>query len=288
MVGLGEVLWDILPEKKEFGGAPANFAYHAKALGGDGWVVSCIGDDSLGVEILDRLDGMDINRQFVALDREHPTGTVSVEIDGDGKPTYIIHEGVAWDFIPQMPGLDEAAAKVDAVCFGSLAQRAPVSQETIGRFLAATKPDCLRIFDINLRQHYYDAETVTAGLEAASVLKLNDEELPVVAWMLQMEGDEPQLLDSLLKRFSLKLVALTKGEKGSVLVAADGRSELDAVGTTISDTVGAGDAFTAVVAVGMMRGLDLETINRHASRVAAYVCSQSGATPHMPEEFNDF
>ena len=281
MVGLGEVLWDILPEKKEFGGAPANFAYHAKTLGGDGWVVSCIGDDPLGNEILGRLDGMDIDRRFVAVDPQRPTGTVSVEIDGDGKPTYIIHEGVAWDFIPQMPGLEEAAAAVDAVCFGSLAQRSPVSRETIGRFLKATGPNCLRIFDINLRQHYYDAETITAGLEVASVLKLNDEELPVVAKLLEIEGDERQMLDTLLKSFSLKLVALTKGEKGSVLVSDSGHSGLDAVKTKIADTVGAGDAFTAVVAVGMMQGLDLETINRQASRVAAYVCSQSGATPDM-------
>ncbi len=288
MVGLGEVLWDVLPTKKEFGGAPANFAYHAKALGGDGWVVSCVGDDPLGSEITERLDAMDIDRQFVAVDREHPTGTVSVEIDDAGKPTYVIHEGVAWDFIPAMAGLDEAAGRVDAVCFGSLAQRSPVSRATIGRFLAATGPDCLRIFDINLRQHYYNLETVSTSLEAANVLKLNDEELPEVARLLNIDGDENQLLQDLLERFELKLAALTKGEKGSLLVAPGRSSEQTAVSTEIADTVGAGDAFTAVVAVGLMRGLDLETINRHASRVAAYVCSQSGATPDMPEQFSKF
>ena len=292
IIGLGEVLWDLLPGGKQFGGAPANFAYHAKAMGAEGVVVSCVGDDDLGREILDRLDGLGLGREYVAVDPKHPTGTVSVELDADGKPDYIIHEPVAWDFIPKGPALDELAAKTDAVGFGSLAQREGVSRATIQHFLAATRPDCLRIFDINLRQHFYNRDTITAGLEAASVLKLNDEELPVVAELLSIEGDESAVLATLIEQFSLRLIALTKGAQGSVLATADERSEHPGFAAEVSksdgaDTVGAGDSFTAVLAMGLLRGLELDTINERANRTACYVCGQAGATPEMPAELTE-
>lgn len=282
VIGLGEVLWDLFPEGKQFGGAPANFAYHAKCLGAEGFVVSAVGNDELGREILDRLDALGLNRQFVAVDEAHPTGTVSVELDGAGKPRYVIHENVAWDSIPAMPGLMELAQKADAVCFGSLAQRAAGSRKTIRDFLGATQEGCLRILDINLRQRFYDAKTVIRSLELANVLKLNDEELPVLTRLLKISGGEDDVMDALRDRYDLRVIALTKGAHGSVLIGPDGRSVHAGVAAKVVDTVGAGDAFTAALAVGLLRGLDLDDINDHANHVAAYVCSRPGATPEMP------
>ena len=282
VVGLGEVLWDLLPSGKQFGGAPANFAYHAAAQGADAKAVSCVGNDALGEEILARIDALGLSRDTVAIDDAHPTGTVSVELDSHGKPEYIIHTDVAWDFIPQTPDVLTLAATTDAVCYGSLAQRSDVSRETIRAFLAATPPECLRIFDINLRQAFYSAEIIAASLEAAKVLKLNDEELPIVAELLSISGDEAALLASLIERYSLTAIALTKGSKGSLLVSASERSEHPGVSAEIADTVGAGDSFTAVLATGLLRGWDLDTINDRANRVAAFVCTQSGAAPTLP------
>lgn len=285
VIGLGEVLWDLLPDGKQLGGAPANFAYHAKALGADAHVVSSVGDDALGGEILARLDWLGVQRQFVSVDHKHPTGTVSVELDGQGKATYIIHTGVAWDYIPPTPGLLETMRKADAVCFGSLAQRSEVSRATIEACLAATEEQCLRIFDVNLRQHYFNVEVIEAGLQAARVLKLNEEELPVVADLLGIAGEQEDILDALLKKFDLDLIALTRGEKGSLLVAPGQLSAQAAIVGKIIDTVGAGDAFTAALAIGLLQGRNLDAINRCAARLAGYVCSQSGATPEIPEEF---
>ena len=294
VIGLGEVLWDMLPGGKQFGGAPANFAYHVQALGAqalgadtlgvEAYVVSCVGDDDLGHEILDRLAALQLSREHVALSEEHATGTVSVQLDGDGKPDYLIHEPVAWDFIRWSEKLTELAAKAEAVCFGSLAQRSAVSRRTIRDFLAATPDDCLRIFDINLRQHFYNAEAITAALLAAKVLKLNDEELPEVARLLSISGTENEVLGVLCERFRLTLIALTKGEGGSVLFGPQGKSVHPGQKVEVADTVGAGDAFTAVIAIGLIKGLEFDAINACANRVASFVCSRRGATPEMPSE----
>ena len=284
VIGLGEVLWDMLPDGKQFGGAPANFAYHGKALGADAHVVSCVGDDDLGREILDRLDGLQLSHDDVALTDLHPTGTVSVELDADGKPDYVIHEPVAWDVIPWSERLTALAEQTDAVCFGSLAQRSAVSRRTIRDFLAATPGECLRIFDINLRQHYYSGEIITSSLQTANVLKLNDEELPEVARLLSIPGDEEEVLKTLREQFDLTLIALTKGDRGSVLLTADGRSIHAGQPVEVADTVGAGDAFTAVIAMSWMQGRELDAINARANRVASFVCGKNGATPEMPVE----
>ncbi len=289
VVGVGEVLWDMFPEGKKFGGAPANFAYHARMLGADAHVVSCVGADNLGNEILRRLESLGLSRKYVAVDPDHPTGTVSVKVDNHGKPQYVIHEGVAWDYIPSMPWLVELAKRSDAVCFGSLAQRSPDSRATIRDLLAQTPDECLRVFDINFRQHYYNAETVAIGLEAANVLKLNDEELPEVARLLDLADDngdinEDEVLASLLDQCGLKLIALTRGSHGSTLIGPQQRSDHPATPTEIVDTVGAGDSFTAAVTMGLLHDLPLETINERANQVAAFVCSQAGATPEMPEQ----
>jgi fructokinase len=285
MVGLGEILWDILPEGRQLGGAPANFAYHAQALGAKGIVVSCIGDDDLGKEILGCLDEMKLDGRYVVVDGVHPTGTVTVRLDENGKPDYIIHENVAWDFIPSSPALLSLAAETDAVCFGSLCQRSEVSQKTVRSFLTATQPDCIRLFDINIRQSYYNEDVVRTMLELSNVLKLNDEELVIVAGLLGIEGSETDVLSEMVQRYDLSLIALTKGPEGSRLYTGNGDSECEAAPIDrMADTVGAGDAFSAAIATGWLRGDDLDKINAKASRVASFVCSQSGATPPVPDD----
>ena len=285
IVGLGEILWDMLPAGKQLGGAPANFAYHSHALGAKGVVVSCIGDDELGREILDQLDGLDLDSQYIAMDKAHRTGTVTVKLDANGVPDFTIHENVAWDFIPLEAGLLELAARADAVCFGSLCQRLDVSRDTVRRFLKETKPDCLGIFDINIRQSYYSKDIVHKMLETSNVLKLNEDELPLVAELLDIKGSETEVLAELVARYELRLVVLTKGAEGSRLYGKDGDSVCEGIAPEkIADTIGAGDAFTAAVAVGLLNGNGLEQINAHANRVASFVCSQNGATPKLPDE----
>ncbi len=286
-VGLGEALWDLLPEGKQLGGAPANFAYHARMLGADGVIVSRVGDDDLGREILARLAAVNLGGRYIGVDGEHPTGTVSVELDSHGQPDYVIHEGVAWDFIATTPDLTALAATADAVCFGSLCQRSPVSRETIRQFLAATRPECLRIFDINLRQAYYSREIVADMLDVSDVLKLNDDELGVVAEMLSITGDEDDIARRLVDRYSLHLVALTRGRAGSSLYAPGQTARQEGLAVDVADTVGAGDSFTAAVAMGLLRGHDLDRIGEHASRLAGYVCSCNGAMPAIPNELLD-
>lgn len=283
LVGLGEILWDMLPGGKQLGGAPANFAYHAQALGGQGVVVSCIGNDELGKEILSSLDELQLQRQYVSVDNSHPTGTVTVKLDEDGKPDYIIHENVAWDFIPFNSSLSVLAAQTAAVCFGSLCQRSPVSRKTIRSFLAATGADCIRVLDINLRQSYFNREIINTMLELSNVLKLNDEELAVVANLLGITGSETDILSQLAERYALRLIALTRGASGSRLYAQGEDSNHQGFPAQIADTVGAGDSFTAAMTLELLNGKNLDTINKYANRVASFVCSQSGATPKLPD-----
>lgn len=288
VLGLGEVLWYMAPGGKLLSGSPATFAYHAQALGAEAFVVSRVGDDVLGMEILERLDRLQLSRQYVTLDPMHPTGTVSVQLNGQTEPEYIIPRPAAWDFIRPDGNLLWLAERIDAVCFGSLAQRSTVSRSTIRRLLAATREDCLRIFDLNLRQGYYYLETIVNGLALANVLKLNERELPVVAKMLSISERNGDVLTTLLQRYSLKLVALTRGQRGSVLVGPEGHSVHPAMPIDVADTAGAGDAFAAVIAMGMLQGLELGVINEHANRVAGYVCSQHDAMPPMPPELLRF
>jgi len=284
VVGLGEILWDILPDGKQLGGAPTNFAYHSQVLGSNAVIVSCIGSDELGKEILDTLKNLELPADHIAIDSQHPTGTVTVALDARGKPDYEIHENVAWDFIPARANLIALASKADAVCFGTLSQRSKASRKTIRKFLEATRPDCIRIYDINLRRNYYTEQIVDDSLKHAQVLKLNDEELPAVAQMLDITGDEDTLLQTILKRYELKLIVLTKGSEGSVLFA-DGEKSVSKSSDKIeiADTVGAGDAFTAAVTTGLLHGKSLDEINKFANRLAAFVCTQKGATPKVPD-----
>jgi fructokinase len=284
VVGLGEVLWDVFPDGPRFGGAPANFACHAAMLGAGAFMVSRVGKDELGDRAIAALRGHGVNADHVAAGPDFPTGFVRVELDAAGKPIFEITEGVAWDHIPWSDQLGNLAARADAVCFGTLCQRGETSRRTIRRFVEATRPECLRIFDVNLRQHHYNATVVLESLGLAGAVKLNDEELPVVSAICGLEGTEREILEALRDRFNLRLAALTRGPKGAKLLTRSANADCLGFPVEVKDTVGAGDAFTAAMAMGWLRGRNLDTIVRHACGVASFVCSQPGATPAIPAE----
>lgn len=281
-VGLGEVLWDMLPAGRQLGGAPANFAYHAHALGAEARVVSRIGNDALGREILDRLRAIGLSTDGIGVDKSAPTGTVTVEVKPDGQPCFTIHEHVAWDRITADDVSLAFAARADAICFGSLAQRSEPSRNSIRRILAATKPDALRVFDINLRQHFYSRDIIESSLVSANALKLNSDELPVLASMFDLGGDAKSRIAELARRFELRAVALTRGASGSLLLVDGTWSDHSGIRVKVVDAVGAGDAFTATWALGLLADEPLDAINRRANEIAAFVCTQPGATPVYP------
>lgn len=282
VLGVGEVLWDLLPGGAQLGGAPANFACHARALGADAAVVTRVGRDARGREILDRLQALGLPSSLVQVDETRPTGTVSVELEGDGVPRFTIHEGVAWDSLLAPEPALAAAGGADAVCFGSLAQRHEPARSSVQALVAATPAAALRIFDVNLRQQHYSREVVEQSLRLANVLKLNDGELPVLASLFGLDGEAEAQLDALARRFELRLVALTRGGHGSLLRGDAGSSEHPGVPAQVEDTVGAGDAFTAALAMGLLLGWPLDEVNARANEVAAHVCTFAGATPPLP------
>jgi fructokinase len=284
VAGIGELLWDVLPGGRELGGAPGNFAWHVHALGMTGLIVSCVGDDDEGREILERLRALGLRSDHVSVDPAHPTGRSTVSLDASGVPSFHVHEDVAWDFIPFTPTLARVAEEIDAVNFGTLGQRTAVSRGTTRSVLTHTRPDAIRLFDLNLRPPHYTREVIAESLTIASVVKLNESELGVVSRMFGFSKDEPTALNELAEQFALRLVALTRGEKGSVLWANGRTSVHRGFESKVVDTVGAGDAFAAALVVGMLEGFDLDRINEHANRVASYVCSKPGATPELPAE----
>jgi fructokinase len=284
VVGVGEVLWDLLPGGRQLGGAPANFAYHARALGAEAWVVSRVGRDEQGRELLHRLEQLGLATDAVEEDPAAPTGTVTVELRADGQPHYAIHEGVAWDRIAGEAAGRRAVAAADAVCFGTLAQRGELSRRSIRALLKAAPASSLRILDVNLRQDYYSREILEESLALASVLKVNETELARLAEMLGLPGDERGRVAELARRFRLRVVAHTRGEGGSLLHSRGRWSELPGQAVKVADTVGAGDSFTAALALGLLAGWPLDQVHRRASAVAAYVCSQPGGTPELPEK----
>jgi fructokinase len=283
-IGLGEVLWDELPGGRQLGGAPANFAYHAAALGARAQVVSRVGRDPLGAELLARLQQLGLATDTVELDPAAPTGTVTVSLGADGQPGYTIHESVAWDFIAAEPAGLRAVAAADAICFGTLAQRSARSRASIHSLLRQARRDALRIFDVNLRQHYYSRELIEHSLSLANVLKVNETELPLLAALFQLSGNEAAQVAEIARRFALRAVAFTRGGRGSLLYADGITSEHAGQPVQVADTVGAGDSFTAAFALGLLREWPLDTINQRATAIASYVCSQTGATPILPEE----
>jgi fructokinase len=285
ILSVGEVLWDVLPTGSVMGGAAANFAVHARAMGAFSQIVSRVGDDGLGHEILRRLQAMGVDTGFIEIDRTRPTSTVSVTLSGDGQPSYTIHENVAWDAIGASSEVRRAASKADAVCFGTLTQRTAAARASVQKIVASSPMDALRVFDINLRQAFYSRETIETSLNLANALKLNETELPVLAEMFCLRGDDKFKIAVLAERFQLRVVAFTRGADGSSLMVDGEWSEHGGVPAVVRDTVGAGDAFTAALVVGLLDRWPLPAIHQRASEVASFVCSSTGPTPTLPERF---
>lgn len=280
VVGLGEVLWDLFPAGKQLGGAPANFAYITNLLGDRGVIASRVGNDALGLEAQKKLQQIGLDVSHVQHDSLRPTGTVQVQIGPDGDPQYQIAGPVAWDFLQMTTGWAELAGRADAVCFGSLAQRSIPSRKSIHDFLALMSPQSLKVFDANLRQSFYSAQVLRESLAHANVFKLNREELPVVISLLGSSFEnERQAAQWLRQHFSLRLVCITKGAGGSLLVDDNTLHEHRGFKITVADTVGAGDAFTAGLVHHFLRGASLPEMNENANRIGAWVASQIGATP---------
>jgi fructokinase len=318
VVAVGEVLWDLLPSGPELGGAPANFAYHAHALGASSQVITRVGNDDFGREILRRFREMGLPDSNVQTDDAEPTGTARVELSGDGLAHFVIQENVAWDRIALTLEARAVAGSADAICFGSLAQRSKISRNVIQQLIAAAPAEAPRVFDVNLREPFYSRRVIQESLLLANVVKLNDDELPILANMFDLAestlnhsngadsafreennvGAEmrtrvsaPYRIQHQIERmatmFNLRLVALTRGANGSLLYEREDKRWSDCASRPVKvvDTVGAGDSFTAALVMGLLHQIDLDEINSIANEVARYVCSQAGGTPRLPAEF---
>lgn len=285
VLAVGEVLWDVFPDGPRFGGAPANFACACAGLGGANvraYLGSAVGNDELGDEARRRLAERGVDTPHVQTVAAE-TGQVLVSLDAAGKASYRFIDDPAWDHLGATPDLLATAATADVVCFGTLGQRARESRHAVRSVVQSSRPDALRMLDINLRPPHWSADVLLDSLALANVVKLNDEELPQVAGVLGISGDDVAVLGQLLSRFDLRVVALTRGANGSLLLAADStRSELPAEAVTVIDTVGAGDAFTAALALGLAFGHPLDAVHRWAAEIAAFVCTQPGGTPTFP------
>jgi fructokinase len=284
VVGLGELLWDLFPGGKKLGGAPANFAYITTLLGDQGIPASRLGQDDLAKEALRRLAELGLATDFVQQDANYPTGTVKVEVDAAGQPRFEISESVAWDFLEWTPQWKTLANNVDAVCFGSLAQRSPQSLASIRSFVKATRPDAVRIFDVNLRQQFFEVEAIVQSMKLATLVKMNHEELPRIMHLLSLEHRaEESSARRLVELFNLKLICVTRGSGGSLLVSPKTAHSHDGFRVKVADTVGAGDAFTAALVHEYLRGASLGRMNEAANRIGAWVASEAGATPTIKE-----
>ena len=295
VIGLGEALFDCLPTGRKLGGAPANFAYHVSQFGFNSCAISAIGKDELGQEIVDTFNQVGLHYCLPEVD--FPTGTVQVTLDEKGIPQYEICLGVAWDNIPLTPELTDLANHAQAVCFGSLAQRSEVSRATIQHFLESTQKDTLKVFDINLRQRWYNREVIESSLQHCNILKINDEELDIVAPMLLSVTTDPtnliaadkektvRVCRALIELYELKILILTCGTNGSYVITKDKCSFIDTPKVEVADTVGAGDSFTAAFIAKILSGASIQEAHEMAVKVSAYVCTQSGAMPILPKEF---
>ena len=283
IVGLGEALWDVLPEGKKLGGAPANFAYHAGQFGLDTLAISAVGEDQLGDETLSAFEEKGL--KYIMPRVPFPTGTVQVELDAQGVPAYEIREGVAWDNIPFTPEMEKVARSCKAVCWGSLAQRHEVSRNTIHRFLDATPPTCLKIFDINLRQTFYDEEVIRSSLKRCNILKINDEELVTIGRLFGYPGlDMSNKCWLILGKYNLDMLVLTCGVNGSYVFKPGAMTFIETPKVDVADTVGAGDSFTASFCAAILKGLSVSDAHQLAVETSAYVCTCNGAMPRIPAE----
>lgn len=283
---VGELLWDVFPDGPRFGGAPANFACSSAGLSNghaNVTLVSAVGNDELGKSALATLRDRGVDSSFVETN-SFPTGRVDVSLDQHGVASYEFAENCAWDHIECSSELCEDASHADAICFGTLGQRSPVSQHSIRRLVLATPESALRILDVNIRQPYVSDALILESLSLANVLKLNEDELPIIAKLCGCEGSESTMLKSILRRFALRFVALTKGSRGSFLVSDQGENSHTGTRVPVVDTVGAGDAFTASMTLGLLAKHPMTTVLEYADRVASYVCQQAGASPEFPSD----
>ncbi|MDF9830127.1 carbohydrate kinase [Parabacteroides sp. PF5-6] len=276
VVGIGELLWDVFPDRKKAGGAPINFVYHATQMGAEGCAISAVGNDVFGTEIIMELEKNRIGNYIEKV--EHPTGSVLVELD-NGSPTYTIIEGVAWDYLPLTQQAIELVKQADAICFGTLAQRSPVAHETITALLGYAKEEALRFFDINIRQHYYSKELIEASLKKANVFKLNDEELLLLRPMFGLEGSDEEVCRWFMREYGLRYLILTGGSRFSTIYSPEESSTLATPKVTVADTVGAGDSFSGAFVYSILTGRSLREAHQKAVEIAAFVCTQQGAWP---------
>lgn len=280
VVGLGEVLWDVLPERTCLGGAPTNFAYITTLMGDQGIVASRVGQDSQGIEALRRMEELGLDIDHVQTDRQHRTGIVNVQVDGNGQPKFEIAHPVAWDFLEWTQDWQLLAQHADAVCFGSLAQRSETSRATIRRFVGAMPPGTLKVFDVNLRQSYYSPEILADSMKLADIVKLNDDELPKIMSLIKiLHKDALSSAQRLIREFDLKVACITRGGRGSLLVRDGDASEHPGFKVRVADTVGSGDAFTAGLVHEYLHGASLDLMNEVANLVGAWVASEVGAMP---------
>ena len=279
ILSVGEVLWDMLPTGRKVGGAPANFAFHCMQLGADVRLLSRVGNDDLGQELIEFYRSLGLSTEFIETDSTAPTGTVGVELSAEGQPKYTIHENVAWDNIEATDVAVQFAQSADAVCFGSLAARTETTLRTIQTLVSQTPPSALRVLDLNLRDPFVDRNVIETMLGLANILKLNDEELTRIAAMFDVSGNTAQHADWFINNYGLKMLILTCGSEGSRIFSEGKESVRESRKVEVVDTVGAGDAFTAMVVVGLLSGWSIETIHERANELAAFVCTQSGATP---------
>ncbi len=281
VVGIGEILWDMLPGGKRAGGAPINFVYHAAALGAEGYAVSAIGNDADGRAIVAELKQNKIDHVLALT--PYPTGKVLVELK-NGIPAYTIVENVAWDHIPYSDDASAVIRRADAVCFGTLASRSPESRDTLIRLLQEAPADALRFFDINLRGNYYSAELIRRYLGFADIFKLNDDEIGQIRNLFSLDGTDEEICRLLLKQYNLQYLIFTAGEKFSVIYSPQGVSRLNTPAVPVVDTVGAGDAFSGAFVYGILTGKSMADAHKNAVRVAAFVCTRSGAWPQYPAD----
>lgn len=280
IVGLGEVLWDLLPKGACLGGAPANFAYITTLMGDQGIVASRVGEDSRGIDALRRMEELGLDIDHVQTDRECPTGVVNIELDAKGQAKYEFVQPVAWDRLEWNEDWQQLAKQADAVCFGSLAQRSEKSRTTIRKFLAASSANTLKVFDVNLRQSYYSGDILAESMRLADIVKLNDEELPKIMALYKLPfKDELSSAKKLQEKFGLKVLCITRGDRGSLLIRARDLSEHPGFRIRVADTVGSGDAFTAGLVHEYLHGASLDLMNEVANLVGAWVASEIGAMP---------
>lgn len=278
-VGIGELLWDLLPSGKLVGGAPSNFAYHTQQQGAFSCIVSAVGNDFYGNEIKEALLKKNLTTDYIQT-VDYPTGTVDVNLNSSGEPFYSINENVAWDYISLPINIDKQIEHTNILCFGSLAQRNAHTRNSIKKIIQKLNVDCLIVFDINIRQNYYNEDIIQESLAFCNVLKLNVDELAIISSLLNLKGlDDKEIIEKLMNQYKLKLIALTYGSNGSILMTPNNVSQFKTPKINVIDTIGAGDSFTATMAMEFVKGESLAKVHQKAVEVSSFVCQSNGAMP---------